>query len=435
MKALLFSPQRVCVFVTLCLLGCLTWSCKKDDVSARVNGDALFTLQVNKIVDKPDVYYQTPGQNKYYVVVGDASGKLIDYKQLTPQTTFTFTKPEGFTDTELTISYVSYSPKYGYFIQSSRNIPVGESWVATHLDADATQSPIPQEYQLKVRVSNIPGSAKGLTSLNDYITRSGLQTNTDYIVKTNKSSGNNLWFRLDYTNQPPRFFLLSNATANQSYTLDLSKFENGIAKSMKIAKPVPVNWAAVTGTSTTSSSSLFVLQNEPEIGTVANTPLIDKIDFYIPGEAFTKINIYASIYQSSLSNTNNAQSYLYGNFESVPDTLPLIKADFTVTKNADNSFSMSTSGAYTMYRINGRIDRTPQNTSVNWSVAGKAQTNVSFLYPEIPTALIPVSSNGIKGNEVELSMYSYLNSYEEYFTRSVTPEPKGYFSRMSHSIQ
>jgi hypothetical protein len=428
MKILVFSPQRVFVFVTLCWLAGVSWSCKKDDVSARVTGDAIFTLQVNKIIDKPDIFYQTPGKNKYYVVVGDASGKVINYKELTPQTTFTFDKPEGFTDTELTISYVSYSPKHGFFVQSYRNIPVGQSWVATHLD-EGTTPPQSQLHQAKVRVSNIPANVKGLFSLSSNAVFANLQTNTDYDLQLAQPTGNNLWFRLEYNNQPPRFLSLSTVAANQTYTLDLSKFEAGVAKRIALSKPTPLYWMFVAGTPAPDFHTLFSMDNN----TASQTPLIDKVDFYVPNATFSSHTIQAAVYQT-FNNTTNEQSQIMGVFETLPAKLPLIEADFQVTQNTNAGFGMTTNGTFDIYTATSTIDAQPASNSINWGIYGKAQPAVSFTYPALPAAIVSVPTGKLKIQTVTLADYSLANSYDDYLNKGIDGK-QGYYTSRSKLVQ
>ncbi len=427
MKTLLFSFQRIVAFACLLLLAVTGWSCKKDDVSARTQAGTLFTLKINKIVDKPDVFYQTPGQNKYYVVVGDASGKLIDYKQLTPQTTFAFDKPEGFADTELTVSYVSYSPKYGYFVSSYRNIPVGQQWVATHLD-EVTNSVSIQPSQAKVRVTNIPANAQSLSSLSENSSLSNLATNTDYPIQFSKAFGNNVWFRLNYTNQPPRFFLLQNATANQTYTLDLSLFELGVAKHMAFSKHIPLFWMYVASTPSSDFNSFFWIDNNMS----SQTPLVDKIDYYVPNATFSDYQIQAAVYQTK-DNADNDQSQISGTFETLPETLPLIEADFAVTTNSPGSFAMTTTGVYDAYMVSSVLNGATASSSVAWGIYGKPQPTVSISYPEIPAAIVSIPTQQLKVQTVNLSEHSQAASYEEYINLNFVGS-RGYYTNRTKNL-
>ena len=166
MRNPLIHLARIC-WSAAAILTCLLSGCEPETIpAARVNAANLFSLRVNQLVDRGggDIFPQTPGQNKYHVVVSDMNGRLVGYKELTANTSFVFEKPEWFAGDELMVTTVSKSPMHYTLVNTLRNVPVGSRWRMYPLEPVGPLSPQPVFYKSTLRLSNIPDGAVRLFS-------------------------------------------------------------------------------------------------------------------------------------------------------------------------------------------------------------------------------------------------------------------------------
>ncbi len=410
--AMLVLPKRRLVATAcLCLLLCLTLSCRNEEVPA--GSEKLFTLTVAKIVDKPDLFHQTPGQNTYYVVVGDASGKTIAYKELQPNTVFDFAQPRGFSGSELTISFLYRSPKTGYLLKTYRNVPVGASWKANDLDEDSVGT-IPPAYQASFTVTNVPSGIAYLTASSGYSRNPEVNSGVTYKLNLPRPAGNQVWLQIGFTdNRPNRFFLLRNAEAGKTYEVDLATFEPGNAESMRLKESNSLIWTWVKGRQQNQWHTLFDSYG-PNYG-----PVVPAFSFYYPNTTFTDFQLYAYLRKELPQSTlyNDEQQHVEGIFTSLPETLPTLDADFTVQSNAPGSFSMSTTGVFDYYTVQGYMQGEPGSTSLLWAVTGKAEPNIEFSFPQLPTEIFPKPSFEVKLTNALIEERSDIQSYEEYLEK------------------
>lgn len=383
MKTSVFSPQRVFVFVTLCLLASLTWSCKKDDVSARTNSEILFTLKVKGMF---------PDQGTTHVIVSGADGSLIDYKQVTPNTDIVFTKPDNYSANELMVTYL-YRPKApfanNYSLTTTQNVAVGSEWTWDIPPATPTLS------QANIQVTNVPSNVVMLkspaTSITNY--EQSLKSGVSYPIQLYPAL-KEIWLQLEYNgSQPNTYYLLKDVQANGTYIVDLSQFKPGNNKSIAM-KESGFSMDVTTFGMIQQTISQVVFENGIQKSPELQDQILSSVTVTYPTTTVDNFWMYSQwkkkLPQSSIYSIE--QLNLFFTEKTIPDVLPTLDANFEIEKSSLQDFRMTTTGTYDSYGIfwnNGITNPTVASPSVNWNIAGKAATVVTLTkLPEIPQELL-----------------------------------------------
>ncbi|MCU0354768.1 MAG: hypothetical protein MUD08_13680 [Cytophagales bacterium] len=417
MKTMPRSFARFC-----CLFGAvvLTWlvsGCEPETIPAHINAESLFTLKVGRIIERGDPYFATAGQNNHYIVVGDATGKMIDFKELKPQTVFTFEIPDGFSGNELTVSYLVRSPKRYYSLYSNRNVPVGSTWAIGTSNADSLP-PKPAPHRANLTFANVPNGVASVSSSSDLRYIPDVKPNTEYPVTLPRTTGNDFWLRMEFTDKRPvRFIRMQNVEAGKNYTVDLSKFEGGVIKNVRLKEPISVEWQWIRATKGEQEHNILMTEYGLERKSVSSFTI------EYPNDTFNSFNMTAYLlkYLPENNSASDDQHNVSGVFKDIPETLPMVEADFQVRQNANGNFRMTTTGDYDYYLVQSHSYNS--NGSLLWTMTGKSQSDISFGFPEVPTQILSKSDFQLKIGTVTMAEFSNIKSYEEYLETTLAEKP------------
>jgi hypothetical protein len=413
-------------FLAATILG-LTWGCERESISARTNSETLFTLKVNQLVDRGDLFLQTPGQNKYYIVISDMAGKLIDYKELTSNTTFTFDKPEGFSGSEFMFTTVFRSALHYTYVNTTQNVPVGSQWRMYPLEPLGPVPPQPTYGKASLRLTNVPNGIARLFSNHPSVQAyGGLKSNTDYDLLLRDNSATDIWLGIDFqdNSKPTRYFLLRGVTPNSTHTVDMTAFAEG--RSPLLAFPSAgykidaaffwVNWR----------NNLITTYESPTWPQSADKRF-DALKVSLPNADFENYGMYAIISKdlAAGSSAYNWENHTVSVLESpIPEKFPVIQADFSLQSSSSRECRFTTTGNYNAFGIhwaNSNPDQqkpTADNPSVFWGVSGKPQSSIAVQLPDVPPQLLPNKFSPLKCTTISLQQSNAYQSWEDKLTRT-----------------